>query len=134
MSNTAIQKQHYVLFAIAALVLVQAVGAVGQAYAYYWGSDEYLADADTRAEWLYAFSLFFLIAYYMRLSGFKINGSLNYGLIFWCFYPVIVPYILIKRHKILKGALFVFAWLIAMNIDYIVWLVSWQIYLMIGSA
>jgi len=94
---------------------MQALNAGFSYYYYYYTNDQ--------IDFLYSFIIFLLTIYYVHAIGFRLPGSFDYGFFFYSFYPILMPYALIKRKGWAKGIAFIVAWFIIMNISDFVWLI-----------
>lgn len=74
-------------------------------------------------EALYMLIIFFLTMLYVKAIGLKESESLDYGMNFLLFYPVLFPYAMIKQKKWIRGIVFIVLWYIVMNISYYSWVV-----------
>jgi len=114
----AIKREQYILGCLVFLMLAQGVNT---AITVFYGSEP-----SNELELGYQLIFYILTTFYIKYTGFRMSGSFDYGFFFLLFYPILVPYVLIKRNKISKGLAFIAVWFIAMNITYFTWiLVYW---------
>lgn len=105
------RKDQFILFFMSVAAIMHGLNsAINSYYGYY----QY-----EHMEIFYAFYMFFGTMYYIRCLDFVEMRGISFGLMFMMYYPVMLPYLLIKNKKFFKGVAFVLLWLIVMNIGII---------------
>ena len=109
-------RPHFLLCFIIALAVIHA----GYTYTIFITDDYFNENLDL----LYGCILYIFVSLYLKEIKFKIPGSFDYGLFVWIFYPVIVPWALIKQKKLMTGVLFSIGLFLLTNIAYYVWITA----------